>query len=187
LPYSAKQLSTIYQITPETIRVWSNTYQDFLSHNATQSTRKRTYTVEDTTVIALVAEQRKQGQSFDEIRIALNNNQRGNPPSLEPEEIKELTVENIDRQLALEVERLNFVISGLQEKLTEAQATAQRVHKVELENAKLVTENKQVKQIKTELKEVRLQAEEKNEQLTRELGEQYNKGFIAGLDHHQQN
>jgi len=190
LPYSVKQASQIYGVSTETIRTWSNTYQEFFSHGATQAGRKRLFTVEDTTVLSQIAELRDQDYSLDEIQVALKNGQRGKPPALEPQEIKDLSVENIDRKLMLEVERLSFVVTQLQEKLTTAESIAARVHNTEIENTRLTTEIKQVKQLRTELKEakaeireVRTEAKEKQEQLTRELGAQYNQGFKDGLKH----
>jgi DNA-binding transcriptional MerR regulator len=67
-----------YGVQPNTIRHWSKNFADFLSPGANpEKGKRRMYSYDDAEVIALIAEMRQQYESYDNIRAALADGDRG--------------------------------------------------------------------------------------------------------------
>jgi len=134
-------------------------------------------------VLDLIATMRNDGFGIKEIKATLHNGERGTAPTLEPAEAQELATASIDKRLMLEIERLQFFVKELQQKLDIAEADATKVHTVEKRNVELETIHRNdqqiVKQLRAEIKTARTQIN----QITREVGKEYNQGFKDGLDH----
>lgn len=86
--YSTRHIAGLFGVSSETVRSWSNTFARHLSISATPSDgRHRTFTEDDLKVFALIKQMKERGLVFDEIQIALENGQRGDPPLVEAKEM----------------------------------------------------------------------------------------------------
>ncbi len=75
-----------FDVTPNTVRAWSKEFSDYLSSGANPAKGKtRSYSDEDAMIISMVAELRATSASFDEIRAALDDNDRGQWPPAAPD------------------------------------------------------------------------------------------------------
>lgn len=84
-------LARALDVTTQTVRSWSDLFQDFLSPSATPPRGEvRAYTEEDAAVLALVGKLRAQAKNFDEIRAMLEEGQRATLPSGEGEAADEM-------------------------------------------------------------------------------------------------
>jgi DNA-binding transcriptional MerR regulator len=79
--YSSKQISTLLNITGETVRARSEEFAEFLSHLANPGTkRQRQFNESDLQVMVLVNDMKNTGARFADIHLALKNGQRGALP-----------------------------------------------------------------------------------------------------------
>lgn len=182
MSFTTKHLATLYGKSETTIRNWAIEFAEYLSPTATPQTGKnRFYTVEDLKVFALVAEMKDQDQTFEQIHIALQSGQRGNPPDLSEQDIHTMAIGERERRIALEVEALQRTIVQLRQDLREAQEKAAQVAQVTLENAQLKAA---LEYTRTDLEMGRMQlreAQQRIEALAKELGEAYVKGVLDTL------
>lgn len=119
--FTTPQIARMFDVTDQTVKAWSAEFAAYLSPTAIPDKgRKRRFTRTDVEVFALVAEQRKRAQSFEEIHAALRANQRGDVPAI----ADELAVVNpATRIVALknQVEALQMQIVHLQAGKSEAE------------------------------------------------------------------
>jgi DNA-binding transcriptional MerR regulator len=79
-------LSRIFQVSPQTVRSWCDTFKEYLSPGATPPQGEaRIFNEEDVSVLALVAQLRQDLVTFEDIHQALTSGLRGRPPLEEPE------------------------------------------------------------------------------------------------------
>lgn len=84
--FATPQIARMFSVTEQTVKAWSAEFSRYLSPTATPTKgKKRRFTREDIEVLALVAEYRETGQSFEEIHLALQRNDRGEVPSIADE------------------------------------------------------------------------------------------------------
>ena len=79
--YSSTHVATIFHVSTETIRNWSDEFSRYLSFMANPGKgRTRTFNDDDMTVLSLIAEMKRKGSTFEEIHVALGQGQRGDSP-----------------------------------------------------------------------------------------------------------
>lgn len=105
--YSNRHIASLFHISRETVRLWSNTFARHLSISATPSAgRHRTFNDDDLRVFALIKELKGRGLVFDEIHAALDNGQRGDLPIVEAKEVVAADGRQHITLLNREIERL---------------------------------------------------------------------------------
>lgn len=173
--YRTQHICTLYDVAPETARLWAIEFTPYLSPTATPGKNKhRLFTEEDMRVFSLVAELKKQGLTFADIHAALSSGQRGVPPSLPAEEVQALISSDIERQLAVENQYLQQALLRAQEELKQVEALRSDLEQTKSTNIRL----------EVQLEEVRAQRDRLEatvRELSRELGREYAKGFTDGL------
>ncbi len=191
MPYTTRQVGTLFGVVNETVRNWTIEFGEYLSPTSKPGRNKnRFYTVEDLEVLSLVSELRKQGMNNAEIHVALKSGERGQAPVLEPGELQLIASGGKEKQLSLEIEHLQHSLVKLQSELAEARALAAEAQTLKEENIRLTTTldqtQKQLEETKTEkdqhIQELQQRLEEKIQQLSKEAGEAYTKGFIEALE-----
>jgi DNA-binding transcriptional MerR regulator len=180
--YTSKHLETAFEIAPSTLRTWTLEFAEYLSPTATPGKHKyRYYTVEDTQVLSLVSEYKKQNYTFEEIHFALKSGQRGDPVTLQPQDLQSLAVSSGERRLSLEVDQLTRMIVRLQTELEQARKDAQQSQELRIENATLKTSLEYTGQHLETAQEKLEKAQQRIEELNRQLGREYAQGFKDGL------
>ena len=180
--FSTREVAAYFKRTEQTIRAWANEYESFLSVNANPGDGKnRSYTVEDMTVFAFVSDMKKQRQSDEVIHVSLKAGSRGEAPQISEQDLKVLTATEGEKRAAIEITALRNHIIDLQERLTEAEEKVALVERTNIEKAQLKTElgirNADLDTARQELK----QAQQRIEELSRQLGREYAQGFKDGL------
>jgi predicted RNase H-like nuclease (RuvC/YqgF family) len=180
--FSTREVAAYFNRTEQTIRAWANEYQVFLTVNANPGDGKnRSYSVEDMTVFALVSEMKKQRQADETIHASLRSGSRGEAPQISERDLKVLTATEGEKRAAIEISALRNHVIDLQERLAAAEARAAQVEQTNIEKAKLETElgirNTDLEAARQELK----QAQQRIEELNRQLGREYAQGFKDGL------
>lgn len=112
--YTPEDLRKRFNVAKETLRQWSIEFAPYLSPSATPTDKgkHRLYTDDDLGVLALVAELKDRGVTFDEIHLALKNGQRGDVPddpdglALIPQQQQVALIQARVLELQDEVERL---------------------------------------------------------------------------------
>jgi DNA-binding transcriptional MerR regulator len=174
--YRTQHICTLYEVSPETARIWAMEFAEYLSPTATPGKNKhRLYIEEDMQVFALVVELKQQGLTFADIHAALKNGSRGAPPSLPAEAIQAIVSSDRERQLAVENEYLQRSLVKMQEELKQVVAL-----RGELKTA--TEQNIRVQAQLEILRERQNQMEAQVRELSRELGREYIKGFTDALE-----
>jgi DNA-binding transcriptional MerR regulator len=132
--YTSRHVCILYKVTAETVRNWSEEFSEYLSATANPGKgRHRNFTDRDMRVLALIAEMKQQGRTYEDIHMALKAGSLGEPP-IPPIEIEALGAENEEQNLAVQVERLNQALTLLKEERDTALA---HIRPVEDENVRL--------------------------------------------------
>lgn len=112
--YSISQVQDMLGFSQSTLKTWCSLYAEFLSDAATPPPKRhRSFTSDDLTVLAYVAEETKARRPHEDIYASLQNGQRGHlPPTYIEHSLATTAREQIFmltariNQLAAEVERL---------------------------------------------------------------------------------
>ncbi len=175
--YSTSEAKAIFNRDEQTIRNWAIEFAEHLSPLANpEKGRSRIFTEDDMRVLDLIASMKDDGKQYIDIHAALKAGQRGNLPVVSPEELRALTVGEIERRLSLEIQHL-------QNELTDAREQLQQMNDLKAHNARLEERielrEEQVKTLADQLRE----AQDKMEKLLREVGKAYHDGYVAGMQH----
>lgn len=84
--YQSRHVQSIFDISTETVRQWSMTFEKYLSSNANPGrNRQRSYNDDDMKVFATVSRMKDEGKLFDDIALHLATGQRDDMPvNIEP-------------------------------------------------------------------------------------------------------
>jgi DNA-binding transcriptional MerR regulator len=184
--YRTSHVCALFDVSYETVRIWTNEFRNFLSPTATPDKhRQRRFTEEDMRVFSLIADMKKQGMTYADIHASLHNGQRGKSPTLQPEDMQAIVGSEQASLLAIEVERLQKNLVATQEELRRALDRVQDYDEVKEENIRLSAELKAVgESTSAERERLEKQLKDLMEQL-RELallsGKEYVKGFLEGF------
>jgi DNA-binding transcriptional MerR regulator len=180
--YSTKHLGTLFSVTPETIRLWTAEFAEYLSPTAHPGpNRARYYTQEDLEILTLVANMKADGIVFTEIHASLRAGQRGDAAVQSPDEISEIATANREQRLALEVERLQRQLVELRHELESQRKVADQVQVMREENVHLKARAELIEQERQRLQQQLDELREQIIQLAEKAGHEYAKGFIEAL------
>lgn len=159
--YKNKDMQVLFNISPDTVRVWSEEFHQYLSPMATPGTGKhRTFNDEDLRVFALIAQQRDQGFDYESIHAALRVGARGELPDVTDE--RALT-QHAELQLTL----ARDMVVRLESQLRETEERAKVLHD---ENIRLQTSEKHARDLVEQVAKERDAAQSEIQRLQRELG-----------------
>jgi DNA-binding transcriptional MerR regulator len=180
--FTTKHAQVLFRVaSPQTIRNWAKEFAPYLSPSATPgSGNTRQFTVEDMKVLALIAQLSSEGRSFNDIHASLASGQRGELPSISPEEIDVLVAGEIERQLSTQLHESQELARRLQEELDELKTQVQPVHN---ENIRLKAQIEDRDIRIQELKQQLVEAQERIARLAEEKGQSYVKGIMDALQH----
>lgn len=169
--YTTKQIATLYGVTVETVRLWSEEFNEYLSPTANPGRYKtRYFTDEDMGVVTLVAESKKEGLTYTEIHAALKIGDRGISPPLAPEDIRALSISSQDQRLSLRIEHLELTIQHLINERDAARGIAAKSQEFEKDNIRLQVKLEMIQaQLVAALEDARVTVNTKDE-LLREIG-----------------
>ena len=186
MQYRARDVSALYNVTPQTVGVWSSEFAEFLSPTANPGhKKKRLFTHEDMAVLDLVAQMRDQGANTDEIYSSLKAGSRGNTPAIQPNEVQAIVGAAHESRLSLENERLQQALLVAKNELERAKKDLERLDEVEKQNIRLEvqleTERQTKQEIFTLLKAQVDDLTKRNEDLSLRAGTEYARGFVDGI------
>lgn len=192
--YNSRQTAALFGVSVETVRNWGYEFRDYLSPSANPGRgRHRKYNHEDLTVFSLAHELKARGMTFADVHGSLQNGQRGQPPTLDPNEVQAIVVSEQEKSLAFEVDALQRAVLSLQQQLGEAQEKLKEAEEVREQNIILETKlnerenhhdtqlterQRHIDELGGQLKEARQRIEE----LLEESGKQYAKGMMEALE-----
>jgi DNA-binding transcriptional MerR regulator len=178
--YSSSQAAAVYHVSNETIRNWSEEFSRYLSFMANPGKgRTRSFSDEDMQVLALIAEMKANGSTFEEIHISLGRGQRGDAPALQVEEVKAMISGEQERRLMLEIEYLKRSLQDSVARSAQAEELKEKYIRLEAQVEIIKqTDAARIEALTDELGEARKRIEE----LSRQIGESYAKGFIEALE-----
>jgi DNA-binding transcriptional MerR regulator len=194
MDYNTRAIATLYGVTIETIRNWTQEFERHLSVIANPGKgRHRSYSQEDMEVIDYIATCRDENMSFEEIHAGLDAGQRGKSPELPPEEVKSLVLGEQGKRLSLEVDYLQRSLAKVQQERDDALAEVEKLKEYREENIRLKAETEYTKRAADErvaAAEQRIQelsgqlkeAQNTVQELSKDVGEAYAKGVIDALE-----
>lgn len=189
--YNARQIASLYGISRETVRVWSEEFSRYLSPLAKPGRNKpRLFTREDLAVLSLVAELKQENMSVEDIIGALENGQRGAVPDLDPNDLETMLL--LQQGRGGDIDVLQKSLSSLQRQYNEVLAQYQQAleqlaeaREVREENIKLKSDLHHAEQRTDDLAKRLEAAEARIEELVEtqsklreEVGKSYAKGVI---------
>ncbi len=168
-------LTTLYGIALETARQWAIEFGQYLSPTGKPGKHKhRIYTDEDMGVFSLVAQMKGQGRTYEEIHASLKAGQRGDVPTIPPEEISAIATTDRERSLTLQLGFLQQQLMAAKEELKQLDEIKHQLIQTEQKNAELTARYDEVKQSEKELRQM-------VQDLSVRLAREYNEGYKAGL------
>ena len=186
MPYRSSHVAKIYDISLETVRVWSEEFAEYLSPTANPGKHKhRLFIADDMAVFALVSDLKNKGFAFAEIHASLKSGQRGEPPAIEPDEVQALVASDHEKVLSFQVEQLEAALVASQQKLKMAEEALTQMREVQDENIRLKTQlegkEQQLQATKEELQKQVDELSRRLEERSVQTGQEYSKGFLAGF------
>lgn len=182
--YTSNQAAKIYDVSLQTINHWAGQFKEHLSPTANPGgRRKRRFSVEDMKVLALISDMKNEGSTFEDIRATLQTGQRGDAPTVDPDQVQAIVVGEAETRLALENDRLQQMLVEAHNKLAMAQDQLKEMDDLRLKAARLEAQlDSQAKE--RERLESQVQAlTEAIKQLSLQTGQEYAKGFETGWKH----
>jgi len=186
VPYKTIHAAALLDVSKETIRIWAEEFAEYLSSLANPGKNKqRLFSDEDIQVFSLVAEITKQGLTYAEAHASLKNGSRGDLPSLQPSDVQHIVGVSEERRLALENDRLQYALVRMNTELEEAKRQLMKVREIENENVRLGALLQAGEKERERLEAQIAQLTKRVEEVARDAGREYTKGFREGL-HEQQ-
>jgi DNA-binding transcriptional MerR regulator len=178
--FSTKHAQALFRVaSPQTIRNWAKEFANYLSPSATPgSGSTRRFTVEDMKVLALIAQMSSEGASFTDIHTSLAAGQRGDTPSVSPDEMDALIAGEVERQLSTQLHETRELAQRLQDELDDLKAQVRPLHD---ENIRLKAQIEDRETRIGELNQHLQEAQERIARLAEEKGEAYVKGIMDAL------
>lgn len=165
-----------------TVRNWAIEFAQYLSPTANPGEGKqRTFTVEDLRVIAIIAEYKRNGATYEDIHAALKVGVRGEAPDISEQELKALSATQGEKRASLEIQALQRAIIDLREQLHRAEEKAAKVDSLVQDNTRLQTLGQEVQRHRDDLQKRLDEAQHQIYELNRQLGREYAQGFKDAL------
>jgi DNA-binding transcriptional MerR regulator len=133
--YGTKQAAVMYDVSEQTIRIWTEEFSQHLSFPANPGNRRtRQFTYDDMGVLSLIADLKKRGSTFADIHAALENGERGQVP----DELQLMLTADGERRFSLEIEYLKREVDELRRYRETTQKMVEEAEKLRVENARLL-------------------------------------------------
>ncbi len=166
--YTTSQLCSIFSISPQTVRNWSQDFSRHLSSSAAPGKgRNRMFNEDDLRVFSLIAAMKSNSATHEEIQSSLTAGQRGDLPNLSPSDVQSMVmtdharaITNLKNEIAALQDERNSTLADLQKARDEALQLRATLEANEANSAKRVAE------IMDQLKS----AQDRIEKLNREIG-----------------
>ena len=178
--YATRHAADLFTVSPETIRNWANEFAEHFSvvGNPPKGKQRR-FTLEDLEIFSLIAQMKEQGATFDEIRAALANGQRGALPPLPIAQIDTTLAPEKEKHLAVQMQYLQQQLIKVETERNMAQAQLQPLKDQIIRiQAQLDTSNGMYETRIEELNEQVKDAQKRIEGLIRETAEAYYRGLL---------
>jgi DNA-binding transcriptional MerR regulator len=178
--YATRHAADLFTVSPETIRNWANEFAEHFSvvGNPPKGKQRR-FTLEDLEIFSLIAQMKEQGATFDEIRAALANGQRGALPPLPIAEMDTTLAPEKEKHLAVQMQYLQQQLIKVETERNMAQAQLQPLKDEIIRiQAQLDTSNGMYETRIEELNEQVKDAQKRIEGLIRETAEAYYRGLL---------
>lgn len=176
MKYSTRHICQLFTISPETVRAWSEEFQEYLSESARPGVgRHRQFDDDDMRVLSLITQMKSENSAtFADIHEALKAGKRGRSPSLPASEVEALVLSERESQLVFQLQKQQDIIDDLERERTallpvrdENIRLTERLRGREEQLTQLMTQSeKRVTELVTELK----MAQEEIKKLNREIG-----------------
>ena len=178
--YTTKHAQILYRVaSSQTIRNWAREFEQYLSPTATpEKGTTRHCTKEDMSVFALIAELSNQNRSFADIHAALEAGQRGDIPSIDPDELDTLATGDVEIQLSSELDFARSQATQLQAEIDRLKALLDPTRE---ENIRLQTQVEDRDKRIGELAEQLDAAQQRIIKLAEEKGEAYVRGIMDAM------
>lgn len=155
--YVTSHITTLFEISPQTVRNWSAEFGRYLSTSAAPGRgRNRVFSEDDMRVFSLIAAMKKAGTTSDEIHASLAAGQRGALPAMMPEQVQTLVMSDHAQAIQTLMQRLDTLEAEKLELQTNLQKSREEV----------IQEHSQ----KIQLAELLKAAQDEIKQLNREIG-----------------
>lgn len=155
MEYKSEIVQSLFNITGQTVRNWTNEFSDFLSDDAVGGENKhRVFTEDDLSVFALISELKAKRLNTDDIKATLATGNRGEIPD---------TTGIVPVDTALKITRLESQM--LQYKYN-YETALEEIDQLKLEKARLEGELKSLSTVREQLAD----EHEKRDSLMREIG-----------------
>jgi DNA-binding transcriptional MerR regulator len=186
MQYRARDVSALYDVTPQTVGMWASEFAQYMSPTANPGhKKKRLFTHDDMAVLDLVAQMRDQGATTEEIHASLKTGSRGSTPAIEPNEVQSIVSREHESRLSLENERLQHALLVARSQLEKAKKDLERLDEVEKKSIQLEAQLESERQSKQEvISLLKAQVEDltkRNEELSLRAGTEYARGFVEGF------
>ena len=186
MQYRARDVSALYDVTPQTVGMWASEFAEYMSPTANPGhKKKRLFTHDDMAVLDLVAQMRDQGATTDEIHASLKAGSRGNAPTIQPNEVQAIVSTEHESRLSLQNERLQQALLAARNELETAKKDLERLDEVEKKSIQLEAQLDSERQSKQEIVSLlKAQVEDltkRNEELSLRAGAEYARGFVEGF------
>jgi DNA-binding transcriptional MerR regulator len=179
MAYRTRHVTTLFDISEETVRVWVNEFGEYLSPTATPGKHKqRVFTEADMSVLTLVAEMKKQGRTFADIHLSLKNGQRASVPPLPADELDAIVSTDKETRLAYENEHLQRMLVEIQGELQAAQQELAQLRIFRDENIRLKAQLEMSESNQQRLEERIDKLTQHLEEITLQAGREYGRGIM---------
>ena len=166
--YTTADVSSLYNITEQTVRTWANEFEMYFSPSANPGHRRtRLFSPSDMQIMALVAELKGKRKTFDEIAFSIENGQRGDLPAM-PAELRQVKISETERRLTERISWLQQQLEHAQLLLEQAEKDKQLLYKTQ---AELEVKSKRLEQTEQQLADLRKQQNELYESIGELRGE----------------
>ena len=82
---TVKDIATRFNVSRETARIWAKEFARYLSPGANPAKgNQRNFGLDDLPIFALIADMKEQGNTYEDIHVALQSGQRGAVPLTSP-------------------------------------------------------------------------------------------------------
>lgn len=174
--YTTQHVCTLYDVSPQTVRNWTEEFSRYLSVLAVPGKgRNRLFTDDDMRVFSLIASSKDNGAVYEEIHASLASGQRGELPELPPDEANALVVSDQQQKILMLSQQALAMQTERDMALAELRKTQEEMIRL---NERLQGRDDRIQQLDAQLQKLQQRVEE----LSREIGEAYVKGVMQTLN-----
>lgn len=146
---TTKDVTKLFDVTGQTVRNWTKEFSVYLSPSATPQSKgaRRTFTIDDLAIFALIVEKTQNGETYEQIKKALENGERAEPPEI-IEEAPDITEQFTSREIILVskiTQERDIALGQLKQIKEDRDADREKVDRLNQEIGRLKFELEQIK------------------------------------------